>query len=195
MKRYTIFRYVTLMALAVCSIKAQAYNEDKEKERCRNPKVQEFTLPEYQAPENKEVQPEAEFTFVVSGWANPKKFKLTGKGMDIPFTVQSTETYHKVKAKLPPEFTGHAVRINARIPAILGCYSTVGWLIKVADSPNKADGAKPEGAEVPQDTAGGTPTIQDGEAVPTPKPEATPDTQSIAPVKEQPVASPPATQQ
>lgn len=26
------------------------------------------------------------------------------------------------------------MRINARIPAVLGCYTTIGWLVKVADN-------------------------------------------------------------
>jgi hypothetical protein len=134
MKLDNIFKCLILIAVALCSVEAFAYSDDKDKEICRHPKVQEFTLPEYKAPDMKEVPPETEFTFVVSGWADPKKFKLTGKNLDIPFTVQSTETYHKVKAKLPAALTGQSVRINARIPALLGCYTTTGWLIKVADN-------------------------------------------------------------
>ena len=117
MKLDNIFKCLTLILVALCSVEAFAYSDDKDKEICRHPKVQEFTLPEYKAPDMKEVPPETEFTFVVSGWADPKKFKLSGKNMDIPFTVQSTETFHKVKAKLPAALTGQSVRISARIPA------------------------------------------------------------------------------
>jgi hypothetical protein len=132
-----------LIAAALFAMNAFAYEDDKKKELCRNPKVQEFTLPEYSDANKKEAAPEAEFTFVVSGWAEPKKFKLMGKGKDIPFTVQSNETFHKVKAKLPADFTGQAVRISARIPAVLGCYTTIGWLVKVADKAGAAQADAP----------------------------------------------------
>lgn len=162
MKLVTILKSLALIAVAMSSVEALAYSDDKDKERCRNPKIQEFTLPEYKAPDNKEAPAEAEFSFVVSGWANPKKFKLTGKDLDIPFTVQSSETYHKVKAKLPPEFTGKTVRLSARIPAILGCYSTIGWLIKVADKPKVVEEPKPPETAVPAANNVGTPAVQDG---------------------------------
>lgn len=147
------FRNLLLITLAFSSAEVLAYSDDKEKENCRQPKIQEFTLPEYSDANKKEAAPEAEFTFVVSGWANPKKFKLEGKGISIPFTVQSSETFHKVKAKLPTEFTGKAVRISARIPALLGCYTTVGWLVKVADKAAPVDAPKPAEATTPSDTS------------------------------------------
>ena len=172
MKLDTIFKYLTLITAALGSVEAIAYTDDKEKELCRNPKVQEFTLPEYKAPDMKEVTPEAEFTFVVSGWADPKKFKLSGKNVDIPFTVQSTETFHKVKAKLPAALTGQSVRINARIPAILGCYTSVGWLIKVANKAAPVEAPKPAEAATPAVT--GTPPTTPAEpnkpATPAPSP-------------------------
>lgn len=162
MKLDTIFKNLTLIAVALGSVEALAYSDDKKKEMCRHPKVQEFTLPEYKAPDNKEVPPEAEFTFVVSGWADPKKFKLDGKGVDIPFTVQSTETFHKVKAKLPAALTGQSVRINARIPAVLGCYTTLGWLIKVADKAKAVEAPKPVETVAPTGAGGTAPAVQNG---------------------------------
>ncbi len=162
----TGLKRLLLIATAIFSFNASAYDDDKKKEICRQPKVQEFTLPEYSANNQKEAQPESEFTFVVSGWANPKKFKLMGKGKSIPFTVQSTETYHKVKAKLLPEFTGETVRISARIPAILECYSTIGWLVKVADKP-KGEAPKPD-APAPTTAAESAAPAQQ-ENVPAPK--------------------------
>ncbi len=155
MKQFTMIKWLALAILTLSSVMAYAYDADKDKEMCRNPKVQEFTLPVYEAPDNKEVAPETEFSFVISGWANPKKIKLSGKDIDIPFTVKSTETFHKVNAKLPPEFTGKYVRINARIPAVLGCYSTIGWLIKVADKAKEAAPQEPVAtqAETPSNAA------------------------------------------
>jgi hypothetical protein len=166
MKLDTILNGLTLLAVALWSVETFAYSDDKGKESCRHPKVQEFTLPEYKEPDKKEVPPETEFSFVVSGWADTKKFKLSGKNVDIPFTVQSSETYHKVKAKLPAAFTGQAVRINARIPAVLGCYSTIGWLIKVADKPKAVETPKPAEAVAPTGTTGLAPAVQNGVAPP-----------------------------
>ena len=180
MKLDNIFNGLTLIAAALCSVEAYAYSDDKEKEICRNPKVQEFTLPIYSETNKIEAQPEAEFSFVVSGWANPKKFKLSAKNVDIPFTVQSTETYHKVKAKLPASLTGQSVRVNARIPAVLGCYTTIGWLIKVVD---KAAPATTTGTEGPA-----APAVQEG----TPAPKA-PAAASSAPTAVAPVPAVPAT--
>jgi hypothetical protein len=148
MKPVTLYKSVMLMAMTLCAINASAYNDDKKKELCRPPKIQEFTLPIYSESNKKEAQPEQEFTFVVSGWANPKKIKLMGKGKAIPFTVQSTETYHKVKAKLPSDFSGQTVRISTRITAVLECYSTIGWLVKVAGKP-AAEIAKPAESSAP----------------------------------------------
>jgi hypothetical protein len=170
MKQLTLTKSVALAALTLSSVIGYAYDDDKEKEKCRNPKIQEFTLPVYEAPDNKEVAPEAEFSFVVSGWANPKKIKLSIKDIDIPFTVKSTETFHKVNSKLPAEFTGKYVRINARIPAVLGCYSTIGWLIKVAD---KATQIAPQEPVASQSE---TPSAAAPHPQTTPSPSVTPST-------------------
>ena len=142
MKPLTKVKVFALITLMLASFIASAYEDDKEKEKCRNPKIQEFTLPIYGLPDNKEAPAEAEFSFIVSAWADPKKIKINGKGIDVPYTVDSNDSFHKVKAKLPPEFNGKHVRLNARIPAVLGCYSTIGWLLKVADEP-KAPAASP----------------------------------------------------
>ncbi|MBM4208754.1 MAG: hypothetical protein FJ190_12430 [Gammaproteobacteria bacterium] len=135
MKPALFLQSLALMATALLTIKAYAYEDEKKKELCRPPKIQEFTLPVYSENNKQEVAPESEFSFVVSGWANHKKIQLTGKGKDIPFTVKSNETFHKITAKLIPEYTGQTVRISTRIPALLDCYSTMGWLVKVADKP------------------------------------------------------------
>ncbi len=195
MKLLTITKPIALAAILFSSVSALAYDDEKEKEKCKIPKIQEFTLPVYEAPDNKEVPPETEFSFVVSGWANPKKITLgNGKGVDIPFTVDSKETFHKVKAKLPPELTGKYVRINARIPAMLECYSTVGWLIKVADKPKTAEAPQPQ--EPPAPETSNTPlSVPEGQAAaanPTPaKPENTAPVPQTAPAAaEKPATAP-----
>ncbi|MBK8814612.1 MAG: hypothetical protein IPN42_03475 [Methylococcaceae bacterium] len=173
MKRFTTTNWLILAALTLSSFTAFGYDDDKEKEKCRNPKIQEFTLPVYEAPENKEAPPEAEFSFVVSGWANPKKIKLSAKEIDIPFTVKSTDTFHKVNAKLPAEFTGKFIRMNARIPAVLGCYSTIGWLIKVADKPKETAVPSVEPSAAKETSTSATPASANQETVPA-QPNATP---------------------
>ncbi|NOS76111.1 MAG: hypothetical protein HOP36_16565 [Methyloglobulus sp.] len=161
MKIHTIFKLLALLAVALCSVEAFAYQDDKEKEICRNPKVQEFTLPEYSGTEKKEAPAETDFSFVISGWSDPKKIKLFTKDQAIPFTVQSSETFHKVKAKLPPTLTGKVVRINARIPAVLGCYTTIGWLVKVAGT-SAVDAPKEPETAVSAPTNPVAPAAQNG---------------------------------
>lgn len=135
MKIHTIIKFLALLAVTLCSFEAYAYEDDKKKDICRNPKVQEFTLPEYIGVAKKEAPAETDFSFIVSGWTDVKKIKLLAKDQPIPFTVESTDTFHKVKAKLPAAVTGKVIRINVRIPALLGCYTSMGWLIKVAGAP------------------------------------------------------------
>jgi hypothetical protein len=187
MKLDTIMKSLVLIAVALSSLEAIAYEDDKKKERCRQPKVQEFTLPIYQEPDRKEAPAEAEFSFIVSGWAEPKKFKLSAKNVPIPFTVQSTDTFHKVKAKLPASLTGQSVRVNARIPAVLDCYTTIGWLIKVADKP-KVEAPKPTETVSPQGVVPGGSTVQDGDAMP--PPSAAPVPETVAPVPATPATTP-----
>jgi hypothetical protein len=161
MKIHTMFKFLALLAVTLCSIEAFAYEDDKEKEVCRNPKVQEFTLPEYIGDEKKEAPAETEFSFVVSGWSDPKRIKLFAKDQKIPFTVESSDTFHKIKAKLPPALTGKVVRINVRIPAVLGCYTTMGWLIKVAGASEVGAPKAPETA-VPAPNNPVAPAVQNG---------------------------------
>jgi hypothetical protein len=149
MKIHTILKFFALLVVTLCSVEALAYEDDKEKEICRNPKVQEFTLPVFGEADKKEAPAEADFSFVVSGWTNVKKIKLMAKDQPIAFTVQSTDTFHKVKAKLPPELSGKVTRINVRIPAVLGCYTTMGWLVKVANKPTTVDAPKEPETAVP----------------------------------------------
>lgn len=187
MKPAYFWQCLTLMATAFISVNASAYDDDKKKELCRQPKIQEFTLPVYSDSNKKEAAPESEFSFVVSGWADPKKFQLMGKGKNIPFTIQSSETFHKIHAKLLPEYTGQTVRISTRIPALLECYSTMGWLVKVADKPvASADPAAATEAPANANPGGETtttnqPTAPASPAVPAAKPaEVTPQPEKPA---------------
>jgi hypothetical protein len=180
MKKYINLSNIALLITSIVSSSiGYAYYDDKDEEKCREPKIQEFNLPEYKAPDNKEVPAEAEFSFVVSGWADPKKIKVSGKDKPIPFKVTNHETFHKVTGKLPAEYTGKYVRLNVRIPAILGCYALQGWLLKVSANSETIDTnqSKP------------TATLPATESTPvTPESAAKVDAAPAAEVKEAPVS-------
>lgn len=121
------------VALLSVSVGSYAYSAGEVEEDCKKPQVREFSLPTYQEPEKIEVAAESEFTFKLSEWTDPHTIKLTMKEHSVPFTVDSNNSFHKVTAKIPTEYTGKFVRINLFLKAVLGCYEQEGWLVKVAD--------------------------------------------------------------
>jgi hypothetical protein len=128
------FSQATLaIVLLSISVESHAYSAGEVDEVCKKPQVREFTLPTYQEPEKIEVAAESEFSFKLSEWTDPATIKLTMKEQPVPFTVESNNSFHKVTAKIPTEYTGKYVRINLFSKAILGCYEREGWLVKVAD--------------------------------------------------------------
>jgi hypothetical protein len=146
-----IIKFALTLAALLVSGSAAAYTDEKLEVACKKPKFHDFSLPEYKEPDKIEVAPESQFDFKVSVWSDPKTVKLTGKNEKIPFTVESTTTFHRVKAKLPASLTGKFVRINAGVKAELGCDEQDGWLIKVADKKPIADtaGSEPNPAAPP----------------------------------------------
>jgi len=122
-----------VFAIVLFSGTASAYSKDDGEQACKKPQFKDFTLPEYAEPDNHEVSPESEFTFTISPWADPKSIQLNAKKQPLAFTVESNSSFHRVKAKLPAEFNGKYVRIDATVKAVLGCYEKDGWLVKVAD--------------------------------------------------------------
>lgn len=147
------------MAILLATQTASAYEDEKTEVACKDPKFTDFTLPEYHEPEKKEVPPEAAFEFKVSAWSNPETIRLTGRDEKISFTVESTSSFHRIKARLPASMTGKFVRINAAVKAVLGCEEKKGWLIKVAEAPAAAPAAEtpPPAEPNPQDTAASQP--------------------------------------
>ncbi len=128
-----IIKFALPIAAVLMTGTAFAYEEDIAENLCKKPKYTDFSLPEYKEPDKIEVAPESEFEFKISVWSDPKTLKLTGKQEKINFTVESTTTFHRIKAKLPASLTGKFVRIDSIVKAELGCYEKEGWLIKVAD--------------------------------------------------------------
>jgi hypothetical protein len=151
-----IIKFTSVIAILLAAQTAMAYEDEKVEVLCKKPKFTDFTLKEYIEPEKAEVPSEAAFEFKVSAWSNPDTIRLTGKNENIPFTVESNSSFHRVKAKLPASLTGKFVRINASVKAVLGCEEKEGWLVKVAESPSAtpapaapAEDAKPENAMPP----------------------------------------------
>jgi hypothetical protein len=173
-----IIKFALTLAAVIVSGSAAAYEDEKLEVLCKKPKFHDFSLPEYKEPEKIEVAPESEFEFKVSIWSDPKTVKLTGKKEKIPFTVESTTSFHRVKAKLPASLTGKFVRIDAGVKAELGCDEQEGWLVKVADKKPVADtsGPQPDAtAPAPQQNA---PAQKSGETAPQ---TVAPETQPAVP--------------
>jgi len=131
--RITNIKFALIIMTVLFNVPAFAYSPDETKVECKKPRFSDFNLSEFKAPENIEIPPGAELSFKVSAWVDPKSITLTAKNQPLAFTVESTSTFHKVKAKLPAAFNGSYVRIRASVKALLGCDEQTGWLLKVAD--------------------------------------------------------------
>jgi hypothetical protein len=133
MKKNALRKIAIGFALLLSASAVHAYSADDTKPICKKPRFTDFSLVQYKEPEKLEVAPESEFFFKISVWSNPETLTLTAKSQPLPFKVESTTTFHKITAKLPPEVTGQFVRFNANVKSVLGCDESIGWLIKVAD--------------------------------------------------------------
>ena len=131
MKKNIIAKSALLIITLLASINVFAYEPDKEQE-CKKPRFTDFNLTEYNSSDNIQVAPESDFFFKVSAFVDPTTIKLSAKKNPLNFTVESTSTFHKVKAKIPATLTGQFVRIDASAKSVLGCDNQHGWLIKVS---------------------------------------------------------------
>ncbi|MDO9162985.1 MAG: hypothetical protein Q8N35_04055 [Methylococcaceae bacterium] len=129
----TLLKSVCVFAMVAVSTSAIAYTKDDDEKACKKPQFKDFTLPVYQEPEKHEVAPESEFTVMVSPWVDPKSIKLSAKSKPIDFSVESNSSFHRVKSKIPAEFTGQFVRLDISAKATLGCSEKYGWLLKVTE--------------------------------------------------------------
>lgn len=99
---------------------------------CKLPKIVEFSLPEHHEPEYLEVDSEAEFSFKISGMADPEQIKLSIKDKDLPFQKTVNSSFIMVKSKLPADLKGKYARVHVQVgTALENCRSKHGWLIKV----------------------------------------------------------------
>ena len=128
-----LFKSAVFIAVVLFNGQAAAYSPEELEQACKKPRFTDFNLTEYKAPDNIEIAPETELIIKVSAWADPSTIKLTAKKQDLPFTIENTSTFHKIKAKLPATLNGSFVRIDVSAKAVLGCDNKTGWLVKVAD--------------------------------------------------------------
>ena len=128
-----MFKSALVIAVILFNGQAAAYSPEELEHACKKPRFTDFNLAEYKAPDNIEIAPESEFIIKISAWADPGTIRLTAKKQDLPFTRESTSTFHKIKAKLPASLNGDFVRIDVSAKAVLGCDDKTGWLVKIAD--------------------------------------------------------------
>jgi hypothetical protein len=133
MKITKMVKSALFIAVVLFNGQAAAYSPEELEQACKKPRFTDFNLTEYKAPDNIEIAPESEFIIKISAWVDPTTIKLTAKKQPLPFTVESTSTFHKIKAKLPTALNGSFVRIEVSAKAVLGCGDKEGWLVKVAD--------------------------------------------------------------
>ena len=133
MKVTKMFKSALFIAVVLFNGAAAAYSPEETEQVCKKPRFTDFNLTEYKAPDNIEIAPESEFIIKISAWADPSTITLTAKKQALAFTVESTSTFHKIKAKLPASLNGNFVRIDVSAQAISGCDNKTGWLVKVAN--------------------------------------------------------------
>jgi hypothetical protein len=136
------------LAALMLADSAVAYTDKEPEEICKDPKFKGFNLPIYNAAEKKEVPPEAELSFTVSGWTNPETLVVTAKNQPLELSIENKNIFYRIKAKLPPSLNGKFVRINASARAVLGCKGEDGWLLKVADTQAPAEEKTPSAQAV-----------------------------------------------
>jgi hypothetical protein len=137
-----IMKPILLLIALSASSTGFAYTPEEQSKQCHKPKFTDFTLTEYKAPEQAEIAPESEFSFKVPAWTDPESIKLTAKKQPLPFTIESNTSFHKVKAKIPAEFTGKFVRLDVSAKVLEGeCREITGWLLKVAEQAPAASSA------------------------------------------------------
>lgn len=176
---------LTIAALGINGA-AIAYEEDIKEEVCKKPKYTDFSLTEYKEPERIEVAPESEFEFKISAWADPSTIKLTARKEKVDFTVESTSTFHRVKAKLPASLTGKFARIDASVKAVLGCDEQKGWLVKIADQKQETAAPAPQineeaSSSAPAEAQPDNPASKPETAPEHPTESPAPEPQTVAP--------------
>ena len=138
-----ILKSLLLFSALMISYNAFAYNGKSVDEQCKKPRFDRFSLPIYKAPERIDVAPESEFSFKLSSKVAAETLKLTIKGKAIDYQIEKNNSFSRITSKIPAEYTGKFIRINATVTAKLDCKGKEGWLVKVADAKDQIK-AEPE---------------------------------------------------
>ncbi len=138
-----ILKSLLLFSALMMSYSVSAYNGKPVDEQCKKPRFDHFSLPTYKAPERIEVAPESEFSFRLSSKIAAETLKLTIKGKPLAYQIERNNSFSRITSKIPAEYTGKFVRLNAAVTAKLECKGKGGWLLKVADAKDDVK-AKPE---------------------------------------------------
>jgi len=125
---------VLILSTLMMSYSAFAYNTSPGVEQCKKPRFDRFSLPIYKVPGRIEVAPESEFSFTLSSKVAADTVKLTIKNKELPYKIEAKNSFYRITSKIPAEYTGKFVRINASVIAKLECKGKDGWLIKVAEA-------------------------------------------------------------
>lgn len=129
-----ILKTLFIFSALIVSYSASAYNGKPLDEQCKKPRFDRFSLPIYKPPERINVAPESEFSFRLSSKTAVETLKLTIKGKSIDYQIEKNNSFSRITSKIPAEYTGKFIRINASVTAKLDCIGKGGWLVKVADA-------------------------------------------------------------
>ncbi len=70
---------------------------------------------------------------------DPSTLRLTAKNKPLDYKIEDKNSFYRISSKIPAEYTGKFVRINAFVTAKLECRGKDGWLIKVMDKKIKSE--------------------------------------------------------
>ncbi|MDQ7091738.1 MAG: hypothetical protein Q9M50_14070 [Methylococcales bacterium] len=144
-----ILKTLLLFSVLITSYSASAYNGGAVDEQCKKPRFERFSLPVYKVPARIEVEPESEFSFVLSNKVVADSVKIVIKNKIIKYKIENHNSFYRITSKIPAEYTGKFIRINAFVSAKLECKGTNGWLVKVADKKIEPEAAIKESVEMP----------------------------------------------
>ncbi|NOQ34794.1 MAG: hypothetical protein GQ569_02750 [Methylococcaceae bacterium] len=149
-----LFKIILIFSALVVSHNATAYSSKGASEQCKMPRFDNFSLAEYSSANKVEVAPESEFSFTVPKKVDSSTIKIIAKKIKLPYTIETTSSFYRIKSKIPAELTGKFVRINVFVTAELDCKGKDGWLVKVAEATNApaSTETKPEQAETKEES-------------------------------------------
>jgi hypothetical protein len=84
-------------------------------------------------PNNAEVAPRSEFSFIASAATSPNSIKVTIKNLAVPVTVTQKNDGFQVTGRLPDTIKGTFAKISIMAKGPNQCEGSDGWLVKVTE--------------------------------------------------------------